>query len=67
MRQLHTDSHLRLAMADLADSKGYVDTLLGLARDQIMAQQPFNLRTPSHARRDLAPREGWVESRTKLH
>ena len=67
MRHLHTDSHLRLARADLGDSKGYVDTLLGLARDHIMAQQPFILRMHSHARRDPAPRKGSVESRTKLH
>jgi hypothetical protein len=41
MRHLHTDSHFRLAIAALQDSGGYVDTLLGLARDQIMARQPL--------------------------
>jgi hypothetical protein len=48
MRHLHTDSHFRLAIAALQDSGGYVDTLLGLARDQIMARQP--LISPRHSR-----------------
>jgi hypothetical protein len=50
MRHLHTDSHFRLAIAALQDSDGYVDTLLGLARDQIMARQPLISPRPSRAR-----------------
>jgi len=40
MRHLHTDSPFRLAMVALQDSDGYVDALLGLARDQIVARRP---------------------------
>jgi hypothetical protein len=39
MRHLHTDSHLRLAVAGLLAPDLYVDTLLGLARDQILAKR----------------------------
>ena len=39
MRHHHTDSHLRLAIAALQNPEGYVDTLLGLAREQIIARQ----------------------------
>jgi hypothetical protein len=40
MRNLHTDSPFRLAILALQDSDGYVDALLGLARDQIVARRP---------------------------
>ena len=40
MRHLHTESHFRLAIVALQDSDGYVDALLGLARDQIVARPP---------------------------
>ena len=57
MRHLHTDSHFRLAIAALQDSGGYVDTLLGLARDQIMARQPLisprRSRTRGHSAKSL--------------
>ena len=49
MRHLPTDTHFRLAIAALQDSDGYVDTLLGLARDQIMARQPLISPRPSRA------------------
>jgi hypothetical protein len=62
MRHLHTDSHFRLAIAALQDSRGYVDTLLGLARDQIMARQPSISPRPSRARGNLVPRNGWSEA-----
>ncbi len=39
MRHLHSNSHLRLAIAARQDPDGYVDALLGLAREQIMARQ----------------------------
>ena len=67
MRNLHTDSHFRLAIAALQDSGGYVDTLLGLARDQIMARQPLISPRPSRAPGNLVPRNGAVGSRTNLH
>ena len=35
MRHLHTDSPFRLAIVALQDSDGYVDALLGLARDDV--------------------------------
>jgi hypothetical protein len=56
MRHLHTDSHFRLAIAALQDSGCYVDTLLGLARDQIMARQPLISPRPSRTRGSLIPR-----------
>jgi hypothetical protein len=64
MRHLHTDSHFRLAIAALQDSDGYVDTLLGLARDQIIAGQP--LISPRHSRThgSLIPRNRSVGSLT---
>ena len=40
MRNLHTASPFRLAIVALQDSDGYVDALLGLARDQIVARRP---------------------------
>jgi hypothetical protein len=67
MRHLHTDSHFRLAIAALQDSGGYVDTLLGLARDQIMARQPLISPRPSRTRGSLIPRNHSVRSRTNLH
>ena len=44
MRNLHTDSPFRLAILALQDSDGYVDALLGLARDQIVARRPATRR-----------------------
>ena len=67
MRHLPTDSHFRLAIAALQDSDGYVDTLLGLARDKIMARQPFISPRPPRARANFVPRNGAVGSRTNLH
>ena len=67
MRHLHTDLHLRLAIATLQDLGGYVDTLLRLTRDQIMARQPLISPKHSRARGNLVPRNGAVGSRTNLH
>jgi hypothetical protein len=64
MRHLHTDSHFRLAIAALQDSGGYVDTLLGLARDQIMARQPLISRRHARPRGNLVPRNRSVGSLT---
>lgn len=47
MRHLHTDSHLRLAITAFQDSDGYVDNLLGLARNQSIARQNLNFRMQS--------------------
>ena len=40
MHHHHSESHLRRAIVALQDSDGYVDALLGLARDQIVARRP---------------------------
>ena len=56
MRNLHTDSPFRLAILALQDSDGYVDALLGLARDQIVARRPAISRRLSQGRR--FPRNG---------
>ena len=56
MRHLHTDSPFRLALVALQDSDGYVDALLGLARDQIVARRPATSRTLSRARFHPDPR-----------
>jgi hypothetical protein len=62
MRHLHTDSHFRLAIVALQDSSGYVEALLGLARDQIVARRPAI--SPRLAEvRVLDPRNGAARSR----
>jgi hypothetical protein len=55
MRNLHTDSPFRLAILALQDSDGYVDALLGFARDQIFARRPVISRRLSQVR---FPRNG---------
>ena len=40
MRNLHSDSPFRLAIISLQNPDGYVDALLGLAREQIVARRP---------------------------
>jgi hypothetical protein len=55
MRNLHTASPFRLAILALQDSDGYVDALLGLARDQIVARRPTISRRLSQVR---FPRNG---------
>ena len=55
MRNLHTDSPFRLAILALQDSDGYVDALVGLARDQIVARRPAISRRLSQGR---LPRNG---------
>ena len=55
MRNLHTDSPFRLAILALQDSDGYVDALLRLARDQIVARRPAISRRLSQVR---FPRNG---------
>jgi hypothetical protein len=67
MRHLHTDSHFRLAITTLQDSGGHVDTLLELARDQIMARQPLISPRHSRTRGSLIPRNRSVPSRVDLH
>jgi hypothetical protein len=67
MRHLHTDSHLGIAIAVLQVSDGYVDALLGLAREQIMARQPLIASKPTRTDRELGSRSGLFASRTKLH
>ena len=67
MRHLHTDPHLRLAIAALQDSDGYVDTLLGLARDQIMARQSVISARHGRARYNLDPRNGSIGRQVNLH
>ena len=52
MRYHHTDSPLRLAIVALQDPDGYVDALLGLARDQIVARRPAISHRHSLARFD---------------
>ena len=64
MRHLHTDSHFRLAIVVLQDSDGYVDALLGLARDQIVARRPAISYKLSPVR-VLDPRNGAARSRAE--
>ena len=66
MRQHHTVSPLRLAIVALQDSDGYVDALLGLARDQIVARRPAISRLSQAAfHPDL--RNAAARSRADLH
>jgi hypothetical protein len=58
MRNPHIDSQFRLAIVALQDSDGYVDALLGLARDQIVARRPAISRRPSQVRFHPDPRNG---------
>jgi len=67
MRHLHTDSHLRLAIAARQDPDGYVDTLLGLAREQIIAQQLLVSAGRSPMRSVVALRNGSAARRVNLH
>ncbi len=67
MRHLHPDSQLRIAIAALQDSDGYVHALLGLAREQIMTRQPVISGKPSWTVRDLGSRNDLAASRTRSH
>jgi hypothetical protein len=67
MRHHHTDSPLRLAIVALQDSDGYVDALLGLARDQIVARRPAISYRLSHAPFHPDPRNAAPRSRADLH
>lgn len=67
MRYLHTDSPFRLAIVALQDSDGYVDALLGLARDQIVARRPAISHGLWQARLHRDPRNAAVRSRADLH
>jgi hypothetical protein len=67
MRHLHTDSPFRLAIAALQDSDGYVDALLGLARDQILARRAAISHTLSQAPFHRDPRNGAARNRSRLH
>ena len=67
MQHLHNNSQFRLAITALQDSGGYVDTLLGLARDQIMARQLSISPRNSRARGNLVARNGSVRGRTNSH
>ena len=67
MRYLHSDSPFRLAIVALQDSDGYVDALLGLARDQIVARRPAFSHRHSQPRFHPDPRNAAVRSRADLH
>ena len=66
MQHLHRDSHFRLAIAVPQASDGYVDALLGLARNQIMGRQLLISRGYSRQCSSPVPRKGAVGSRTNL-
>ena len=66
MRHHHTDSPLRLAIVALQDSDGYVDALLGLARDQIVARRPALSHRLLQARFHADPRNAAARGRTDL-
>ena len=62
MQRPHTDSHFRLAIVACQDLSGYVEALLGLARDQIVGRRPAI--SPRLAEvRVLDPRNGAARSR----
>ncbi len=63
MRHHHNDSPFRLAIVALQDSDGYVDALLGLARDQIVARRPAISCRLSQARFHLDSRKAAPRSR----
>jgi hypothetical protein len=63
MRHHHTDSPLRLAIVALQNSDGYVDVLLGLARDQIVARRPAMSHRLLQARFHPDPRNVGVKNR----
>ena len=67
MRHPQPNSQLRLALAAHEGCDGYVDALLGLARDQIMARQLLNSLEPSPARHERAPRQASSAPRSNLH
>jgi hypothetical protein len=67
MRHLHTHSHLRLAVAARQDPDGYVDTLLGLVREQIITQQLLMSEGRSSTRDVAASRNGPAAKRTNLN
>ena len=67
MPRLHAPSHNRIALAALQDPDGYVDALLGLAREQILAQQPFLVGKAPAADRALGSRSCGNASREKWH
>jgi hypothetical protein len=67
MRHFHSESHLRLATAARQDPDGYVDTLLGLAREQIIAQQLLVSAGRSPMRGVIASRNGSAAKRVNLH
>jgi hypothetical protein len=67
MRHVPTDTHLRLALIAFQDADGYVDSLLGLARDQIMARQLLIAAKESRTRGDSASRNSLAEYRGNLH
>jgi hypothetical protein len=66
MRHLHSDSHFRLAIVAVQHTDGYVDALLGVARDQIVARRPAISERFSLVRFHPAPRNGAIESRAVL-
>jgi hypothetical protein len=67
MRHLHTNSHLRLAIAARQDPDGYVDTLLGLVREQIIAQQLLMSEGRTLTRDAATSRNGSPARRANLH
>jgi hypothetical protein len=67
MRHLHTDSPFRLAIVALQNSDGYVDALLGLARDQIAARRPVISYGLSEVHFHPDTRNGTARRRADLH
>ena len=67
MRHLQTESHFRLALFSLQDADGYVDTLLEIAREQVVSRRPAI--SPAHPQVWLnpQPRNGGVGKRAILH
>jgi hypothetical protein len=67
MPRLQTASQNRIALAALQDPDGYVDALLGLAREQILARSPFIVGKALAADRALVSRSCGGASRGKWH
>ena len=61
----HADT--QLAIAESQEFNGYVDTLLGLAREQTLARQAMICRALLRDWDETAPRVEPVESRAKFH
>jgi len=67
MRHLHHVPPFHLAINALQDSDGYVDALLGLARDQIAARRPVISYGLSELHFHPNSRNGTARRRADLH